>query len=412
MTGYLSGDLQAYSPGTALYDRSLTVHGIKIVAGAEVSGNKAVPDDWVYKTARIIQLLLDPAGEGINSSAQENAIKILKGESGTFHAGQPTVQRTLYGSSDSYDLSPLQKPEAWPRLDEHNDRHVSNDMVWYRNVSSPNPPEGKNDIGEILEHALHTIQVLGIRGAIDGSLEALDGGNQSSEIYKAMNEAVENGVYGLEGYGGSLDRDLELTSNVITKEYMYLLTFAMWEYNEFWEDGTLAPEWSDDALTPESVLAKNPLGYALFTKYIAPIVSRPGKAILLNIFQDNDQGAHGYVADTVEKNTISIIVEEGVVSDSALTVSDLVEERILNGEKVISNTITYGSQDYKFEDVKDLVMIFLRNDDFTSIFQNEIAESFPDYSAVTYSEVISLVGLGGISDTILQVASSDGFFVA
>ena len=133
---------------------------------------------------------------------------------------------------------------------------------------------------------------------------------------------------------------------------------------------------------------------------------------MLNIFQDNDQGAHGYVADTVEKNTISIIVEEGVVSDSALTVSDLVEERILNGEKVISHTITYGSQDYKYEDVKDLVMIFLRNDDFTSIFQNEIAESFPDYSEVTYSEVISLVGLGGISDTILQVASSDGFFVA
>ena len=411
MTDYLSGNLQAYSPGTALYDRSLTVYGIKIVAGAEVSGNKAVPDDWVYKTARVVQLLLDPAGEGINSSAQENAIKILKGESGTFHAGLPTVQRTLYGSSDSYDLSPLQKPEAWPGLDEHNDRHVSNDMVWYRNVSSPNPPEGKNDIGEILEHVLHTIQVLGIRGAIDGSLEALNGGNQSSEIYKAMNEAVENGVYGLEGYGGSLDRDLEFTSAVITKEYMYLLTFAMWEYNEFWDDGTLAPEWSDDALTPESVLSKNPLGHALFTKYIAPIVSRPDKAILLDIFQDNDQGAHGYIADTLETNTISIIVDEGVVSDSAITVSDLVEERIINGDKVISHTIEYGGQDYKYDDVKDLVMIFLRNDDFTPVFQNEIAESFPDYSEVTYSEVISLVGLGGVSDTILQVASTDGYFV-
>ena len=171
------------------------------------------PTTGSIKTARVVQLLLDPAGEGINSSAQESAIKILKGESGTFHAGLPTVQRTLYGSSDSYDLSPLRKPEAWPGLDEHNDRHVSNDMVWYRNVSSPNPPEGKNDIGEIVEHVLHTIQVLGIRGAIDGSLEALNGGNQSSEIYKAMNEAVENGVYGLEGYGGSLDRDLEFTSN-------------------------------------------------------------------------------------------------------------------------------------------------------------------------------------------------------
>ena len=79
---------------------------------------------------------------------------------------------------------------------------------------------------------------------------------------------------------------------------------------------------------------------------------------MLDIFQDNDQGAHGYIADTLETNTISIIVDEGVVSDSAITVSDLVEERIINGDKVISHTIEYGGQDYKYDDVKDLVMIF------------------------------------------------------
>ena len=87
MPFYQSGELIEYESITELYDRSLTVYGIKIVAGAEVSGNKAVPDDWVYKTARVIQLLLDPKGQGVDSVAQANAIKILKGESGTFHAG-------------------------------------------------------------------------------------------------------------------------------------------------------------------------------------------------------------------------------------------------------------------------------------------------------------------------------------
>jgi len=95
MPYYQSGELAEYSSGTDLYDRSLTVHGIKIVAGAEVSGNNAVPDAWVYKTARVIQLLLDPKGQGIDRVAQDNVIKILQGESGTFHAGLPTVQRTL-----------------------------------------------------------------------------------------------------------------------------------------------------------------------------------------------------------------------------------------------------------------------------------------------------------------------------
>lgn len=411
MPFYQSGELIKYESITELYDRSLTVYGIKIVAGAEVSGNKAVPDDWVYKTAKVIQLLLDPEGQGIDSVAQENAIKILEGASGTFHAGLSTVQRTLYGSGDSYESNPLRSPELWKGLDEHNDIHVSNDMVWYRNIESPNPPTGRNDTAEIMEHVLHTIHMLGIKGAVEGSLQALNGSDQSSEVYKAMNEAVENGAFDLEGYGGSLDRDLDFTGQVILKEYLYLLTFGMWEYNEFWDGGSLAPEWSDSARTPEGVLDLNPLGYALFTKYLAPIISQPSKEILLDMFQDNDQGAHGYLSDTIERNIISLIVEEGIVSESALTVSDLNEEIVRNGQDILSHTIEYGSQVYEYQDVDQFIMVYLRNDEFSEEYQKEIADSFPDYSTVSYSDVVSLVGISGMSDVILQIAGADGTFV-
>ena len=411
MPFYQSGELIKYESITELYDRSLTVYGIKIVAGAEVSGNKAVPDDWVYKTAKVIQLLLDPEGQGIDSVAQENAIKILEGASGTFHAGLSTVQRTLYGSGDSYESNPLRSPELWKGLDEHNDIHVSNDMVWYRNIESPNPPTGRNDTAEIMEHVLHTIHMLGIKGAVEGSLQALNGSDQSSEVYKAMNEAVENGAFDLEGYGGSLDRDLDFTGQVILKEYLYLLTFGMWEYNEFWDGGSLAPEWSDSARTPEGVLDLNPLGYALFTKYLAPIISQPSKEILLDMFQDNDQGAHGYLSDTIERNIISLIVEEGIVSESALTVSDLNEEIVRNGQDILSHTIEYGSQVYEYQDLDQFIMVYLRNDEFSEEYQKEIADSFPDYSTVSYSEVVSLIGISGMSDVILQVAGADGTFV-
>jgi hypothetical protein len=411
MPFYQSGELIKYESITELYDRSLTVYGIKIVAGAEVSGNQAVPDDWVYKTAKVIQLLLDPEGQGIDSVAQENAIKILEGASGTFHAGLSTVQRTLYGSGDSYESNPLRSPELWKGLDEHNDIHVSNDMVWYRNIESPNPPTGRNDTAEIMEHVLHTIHMLGIKGAVEGSLQALNGSDQSSEVYKAMDEAVENGAFDLEGYGGSLDRDLDFTGQVILKEYLYLLTFGMWEYNEFWDGGSLAPEWSDSARTPEGVLDLNPLGYALFTKYLAPIISQPSKEILLDMFQDNDQGDHGYLSDTIERNIISLIVEEGIVSESALTVSDLNEEIVRNGQDILSHTIEYGSQVYEYQDVDQFIMVYLRNDEFSEEYQKEIADSFPDYSTVSYSEVVSLVGISGMSDVILQIAGADGTFV-
>ena len=125
---------------------------------------------------------------------------------------------------------------------------------------------------------------------------------------------LKNGVYGLEGYGGSLDRDLEFTSTVITKEYMYLLTFAMWEYNEFWDDGTLAPEWSDDALTPESVLAKKPVGACVIHKiYRAHSFQGLIKRFCWIYSKIMTKAPHGYIADTLETNTISIIVDEGVV---------------------------------------------------------------------------------------------------
>jgi hypothetical protein len=412
MSYYQSGELAEYSSGTDLYDRSLTVHGIKIVAGAEVSGNNAVPDAWVYKTARVIQLLLDPKGQGIDRVAQDNLIKILQGESGTFHAGLPTVQRTLYGSGDSYESNPLRTPELWTGLDAHNDSHVSNDMVWYRNIESPVPPTGRNDIAEIMEHILHTIHMLGIKGAIEGSLQALDGSDQSSEVYKAMNEAVENGVFDLEGYGGSLERDLEFSGKVILKEYLYVLTFGMWEYSEFWDEGSLAPEWSDSARTPEGILELNPLGHALFTKYLAPVISQPSKEILLTMFQDNDQGDHGYLSDTVEQNVISLIVEEGIVAEFAQTVSDLDEVIVRNGQEILSHTINYGSETYKYEDVDQFIMVYLRNDAFSAEYQKEIADSFPDYSTVSYSEVVSIVGLSELNNVILQVAGADGLFVA
>ena len=253
--------------------------------------------------------------------------------------------------------------------------------------------------------------MLGIKGAVEGSLQALNGSDQSSEVYKAMDEAVENGAFDLEGYGGSLDRDLDFTGQVILKEYLYLLTFGMWEYNEFWDGGSLAPEWSDSARTPEGVLDLNPLGYALFTKYLAPIISQPSKEILLDMFQDNDQGAHGYLSDTIERNIISLIVEEGIVSESALTVSDLNEEIVRNGQDILSHTIEYGSQVYEYQDLDQFIMVYLRNDEFSEEYQKEIADSFPDYSTVSYSDVVSLVGISGMSDVILQIAGADGTFV-
>jgi hypothetical protein len=49
--------------------------------------------------------------------------------------------------------------------------------------------------------------------------------------------------------------------------------------------------------TPSGILANNPLGYQLYNTYFKPVISKPSKETLREIFQDNDQGDSGYEPD-------------------------------------------------------------------------------------------------------------------
>ena len=296
---YSSGDIISLEP-IIFYDRSLLVNGIKIIVAGEIGGQQAVPDKWVYKTAQVFKLLIDRDSEGINIEAQLNMIKNLKGEIG-WHQSVPTGQRVAYGGGDEYSPNFLtdQGKKSYEGLEEFEDQLALDDMVWYKNVDSSGT--GDDDINEILEHTLHTIHRFGVRGAVEGSTEALNAESDEedisdTEIFLAMKEAYNNGVFDISGYGNG-DINNQDIWGVLLKEYTYLLTFGMWEFNEFWEGGSLAPEWSDSARTPQGVLENNPLGYQLYNTYYKPVVSKPSKEILRSIFQDNDEGESGYIVD-------------------------------------------------------------------------------------------------------------------
>ena len=284
------------------YDRYLTVCGIAIIVAGEVGGQQEVPDRWVYKTAQVFKLLIDPNAEDIDNVAQLNMVKTLSGEIG-WHQSLPSAQRVAYGGGDQYSpnfLTDIGK-KGYDGLEEYEDQFVLDDMVWYKNVDSSG--EGDDDINEILEHTLHTLHRFGVRGAVDGSSEALNAEFEkqdisNTEIFLAMKEAHDNGVFGIEGYGnGNIDN--QEIWGVLLKEYTYLLTFGMWEFSEFWEDGSLAPEWSDAVRTPEGIQLNNPLGYELYNKYFKPVISKPSKEVLRSMFQDNDQGESGYIPDYI-----------------------------------------------------------------------------------------------------------------
>ena len=297
-TYYSSGDIINIEP-FIFYDRELIINGIKLLAAGDIGGQKAVPDIWIYKTAQVFKLLMNKDSEGIDSEAQLNMIKTLKGEIG-WHQGIQTGQRIAYGGGDEYSPNFLTDngKQSYEGLEAFEDNLALDDMVWYKNIDSKGT--GDDDINEILEHTLHTLHRFGARGGVQGSTEALNAESEEGDISNtsvllAMKEAYDNGVFDIEGYGGDINN--QDAWPVMLKEYQYLLTYGMWDYSEFWDGGSLSPEWNDNARTPEGVLANNPLGYELFNTYLKPVISKPSKEILRNMFKDNDEGDSGYTPD-------------------------------------------------------------------------------------------------------------------
>ena len=295
---YSNGDIITIEP-VVFYDRELTINGIKLIVAGDIGGQLAVPDFWIYKTARVFELLIDKDGEDIDANSQLNMIKTLKGEIG-WHGGYPAGQRIARGGGNEYSPNFLDdnRNQSYPGLEAFEDALALDDMVWYKNIDSQGT--GDDDINEILEHTLHTLHRFGVRGGVQGSTEALNIEAEeeditNTDIFLAMKEAYTNGVFDIEGYGGDINnRD---AWPVMLKEYQYLLTYGMWEFSEFWEGGSLSPEWNDNARTPEGVLANNPLGYDLYNTYFKPVISIPSKDTLREIFQNGDQGESGYIVD-------------------------------------------------------------------------------------------------------------------
>ena len=295
---YSNGEIVSIDP-IVFYDRELVVNGIKLIIAGDIGGQLAVPDFWIYKTARVFELLIDKDGEDIDANSQLNMIKTLKGEIG-WHQGYPAGQRIARGGGNEYSPNFLDdnRNQSYPGLEAFENELALDDMVWYKNIDSQGT--GDDDINEILEHTLHTLHRFGVRGGVQGSTEALnieaeEEDISNTEVFLAMKEAYVNGVFDIEGYGGNINN--QDAWPVMLKEYQYLLTYGMWGFNEFWEGGSLSPEWNDNARTPEGVLANNPLGYELYNAYFKPVISIPSKEILRAIFQDNDQGESGYTSD-------------------------------------------------------------------------------------------------------------------
>jgi hypothetical protein len=301
--------------GSDFFKRELTVNGVRIMGAGTVGGQTAVPDAWLEKVGRMFELFTDPSGPagvatvGINTTFQRELINTLHGNVGTYHSGFPTIQRVARGAGSDYSTNFLtDEGVVFWNLTNLFDTHVQNDMVWYLNSTGSGYGDGDLDAQEVIEHVFHTLHMHGLPAEDIKLYPFLAPDWADGDLYAAMEEAYDAGKWDPSGYEpspGAFKTNAD-AYEVAAKEYLYLLNFCMFEYTELWEGGSLAPEWTDDMRTQLGIQANNPLGYAFFNTWMAPVITKPSLTTIRNIFQDGntpDQddpslaGASGYVVD-------------------------------------------------------------------------------------------------------------------
>mgnify|MGYP001272357298 CR=1 FL=1 len=284
---YTSGDVVNTNDSFGVWEKYLDVYGLRLFAHGSLSGLPAVDDEFIKKTAETVKLMFNPNGEFIDQEAQEKALKYMKSKS--------TIQRIGINTHSAYQNPSLNDgPKGY---DEINDLYNSNDYTWKLNHT----PIQRYQITQQLEHLLHTFTDFALPGAFPEQFNIIQG---KGLLWDAASEAINNGVYDDKDYKTFIGKDHpqynNLYKSVVMREYLYCLTYAMWGYTtKYTEDYSLAPEWSDQYLTEESIKQNNPLGHQLYTDYIKKVISKPDSIRLEEIYKDDDAGISNYVVDTI-----------------------------------------------------------------------------------------------------------------
>jgi len=142
--------------------------------------------------------------------------------------------------------------------------------------------KGEEQIGEVIEHLLHTVTNVIYYLAYSNEWNYDD---TSSLLNKAMQESIDKGIYDISSYD-EIKNDKEIYNKILTQEYAYWLILAEWNYfiiagkkmegisgNEEFTIGTSL-----------EIASQLPLGHKLYKEYIEKILSIPDPGTIKLLF--------------------------------------------------------------------------------------------------------------------------------
>ena len=212
----------------------------------------------------------------------------------------------------------------------------------------------------------------------------------SGDLYKALREAIANGVYDDSDYSGRDDGSDDY-AQLLLREYLYCLTYAEWGFTKKYVEGkSLAPEWSDAHLTPAAIKRDNPIGHRIFEDYLSKVISKPSEARLQSIFKDGDRGVSGYQASSGSSGGSRTNIDSSVNSSN----------EVISGQGRKKLNVKAGATDFIFETREafskknaDLVLGFKGSESDRILIDPIISNSLTANSKLSFASTKSKKGL-------------------
>ena len=223
------------------FTKKLTVYGMILVGGDDIS------DDFMKQVAKTIKEIF-PQGGSIDAALQEAVLTNLY----SYRTMIPFFKENGFESMT---------PEEQAQFDYLTDNYGVCDIIF---ECEPGPGQ----VNEVVEHILHHVTDIGLHYTFPSEW----GMTQTSEVYQAMQEAIDKGHYNVSGYDENDDHYLR----IIIQEFAYWIIFTAWD---LFEPYGPEAEWTGNN-NPTDLQNKLPLSYQLFRETIPKVMVSPSLSTL------------------------------------------------------------------------------------------------------------------------------------
>ena len=187
------------------------------------------------------------------------------------------AQRKLVSDLHAYGaLLPVPRTErSLERLLRRNESDFEQLRLQYSicDIIMADVPDGQ--VMEVVEHILHTVTDIGLHYNFPKEW----GLSRDSELWKAMQLAIKEGFYNIDGYDDLGDAPQEVIDRILMQEFAYWFITTAWDLQVPY--GPDEEEWT--LRTPEDLKAKMPDFFAVYQKTAAKVMSAPSRETLAKI---------------------------------------------------------------------------------------------------------------------------------